>query len=209
MKAHLLKCSQKNKNFEMEKQLTTALQERQWRCMWTSCSSGNLNTAEAAASHMSGHVTANTYHCQWGPCNYKASSLADFHTHLAIEHGVFTQMTIPTRAKFCIECGVWLSSDLDWDRHVLQHTRSPNMIYGPITAEGILAAPRRCPYCMMQGRFIQMENAGHYAEHIEDHINRQFDKGCRKCPHYSCTGQDFSKKDLRNHFNAVHGITLL
>jgi multimeric flavodoxin WrbA len=53
-----------------------------------------------------------------------------------------------------------------------------------------------------------MENAGHYAEHIEDHINRQFDTGCRKCPHYSCTDQDFSKKDLRDHLDAIHGIVL-
>jgi hypothetical protein len=157
---------------------------------------------------MSDHIMDDNFHCQWGPCNYKTSNLTDLHAHLVIEHGVFTQMTIPTRAKFCIECGVWISSDLDWERHVVQHARSPNIIHGPVTAEGILATPRRCLYCMMQDRFVQMENAGHYAEHIEDHINRQFDKGCRKCPHYSCTGQDFTKKELRDHFNAVHGIAL-
>jgi hypothetical protein len=209
MKAHLLKCSQKNKNYEIERQLTITLQERRWRCLWTSCNSDKLNNAEAVASHMSDHVTADNLQCHWGSCNYEASILTDLHVHLAIEHDIFTQVTIPTRARFCIECGIWLSSDLDWNSHVVQHARSPNIIYGPITAEGILAAPRRCPYCMVQGRFVQMENAGHYAEHIEDHIDRQFDKGCKRCPHYSCTGQDFSKKDLRIHFNAVHGITLL
>lgn len=194
----------------MEKELTQFLQETQWRCLWASCSSPEvLNTAEVVASHMSNHIPADELCCQWGPCNHNASSLNDFHKHLLAEHGVFTQMTIPTRAKFCIQCGVWLYSEIDWNEHVMQHVANPDIIYGCVTAEGIIAAPRRCPYCMMQGRFSQMENTGHYAEHIDDHINRQFDKGCRKCPHHSCKGQDFSKKDLRIHLNAIHGITLL
>lgn len=193
----------------MEEELTQFLQETQWRCLWASCSSPEvLNTAEVAASHMSNHVTADALGCQWGPCNHNASSLDDFHTHLLSEHGVFTQMTIPTRAKFCIQCGVWLSSEIDWHSHVVQHFTNPDIIYGCVTAEGIIAAPRRCPYCMIQGRFVQMENAGHYAEHIDDHINRQYDEGCRECPHYSCTEQDFSKKGLRDHFNTTHGVAL-
>jgi hypothetical protein len=177
MKAHLLKCSQKHKNYTMEKELTKVLQKTRWRCLWASCSSSEvINSAEVAASHVSNHVTTDDPSCQWGPCNYNASSSTDFHIHLLVEHGVFTHMTIPTPAKFCIECGVWLSTELDWNRHVVQHVRSPDIIYGFITAEGIVAAPRQCPYCMMQGRFVQMENAGHYAEHIDDHIDRQYDK---------------------------------
>lgn len=179
MKSHLLKCSQKNKNHEMEKQLTAVLQERQWRCMWNSCSSGHIDHAETVATHMSAHVTADDAHCRWGSCTFNAISFANLHAHLAVDHGVHTQMTIPTRAKFCIECGVWLSSALDWDRHSAQHAKSPDIVYGPITAEGIIAAPRRCPYCMTHGRFVQMENAGHYAKHIEDHINKQVDNSSR------------------------------
>jgi hypothetical protein len=63
MKSHLLKCSQKNKNHEMEKHLTATLQEKQSRCMWNSCSSGHFDNAETAATHMSSHVTAGAVHC--------------------------------------------------------------------------------------------------------------------------------------------------
>jgi hypothetical protein len=100
---------------------------------------------------------------------------------------------------------------MEWNRHSAQHAKCLDIIYGPITAEGILAAPFRCPYCIMQGRFVQMENAGHYAEHIEDHINKQMNTGSRQgvqCPHHLCLTRDFSKKELRDHFDAVHGIIL-
>jgi hypothetical protein len=211
MKSHLLKCSQKNKNHEMEKQLTTALQEREWKCMWSSCSSGHIDNAEKAATHMSNHITADTVYCQWGSCTFKASTLADLHAHVAVSHQVYSHMTIPTRAKFCIECGVWLLSDLEWTKHSAQHAKTPDIIYGPITAEGILAAPRRCLYCITRGRFVQMENAGHYAEHIEEHINNHVDNDSGQgvqCPHHSCPARDFSKKELRDHFATGHGIVL-
>jgi hypothetical protein len=90
MKSHLLKCSQKNKNHEMEKQLTTALQEREWKCMWSSCSSSHINNAEKAATHMSHHITADAMYCQWGSCTFKASTLADLHAHVAVSHQVYS-----------------------------------------------------------------------------------------------------------------------
>ena len=102
-------------------------------------------------------------------------------------------------------------SDLEWNRHGARHAKNPDIIYGPITAEGILAAPCRCPYCMKQGRFVQIENAAHYAEHIEDHINKQVDNGSGQgvqCPHYSCPAKDFCKMELRDHSDTVHGIVL-
>jgi hypothetical protein len=129
MKSHLLKCSQKHKNNQMEQQLTATLQEKRSRCMWASCSSGHFENAETAAAHMSNHITADAIHCQWGPCTFNASTSTDLHTHLAVEHSVYTQMTIPTRAKFCIECGVWLFSDLEWNRHSAQHAKRPDIIY--------------------------------------------------------------------------------
>jgi hypothetical protein len=112
-----------------------------------------------------------------GSCTFNAVSFANLHAHLAVDHGVHTQMTIPTRAKFCIKCGVWLLSTLDWDRYSAQHAKTPGIVYGLVTAEGIVAAPRRCPYCMTQGRFVQMENVSHSANHIEDHIKKQADNG--------------------------------
>jgi hypothetical protein len=132
----------------MEKQLTAALQERQRRCMWNSCSSDHIDRAETAAAYMSAHVTADDVHCQWGSCTFNAVSFANLHAHLAVDHSVHTQMTIPTRAKFCIKCVVWRLSTLDWDRHSAQHAKTPGIVYVLVTAEGIIAAPRRCRYCM-------------------------------------------------------------
>ncbi|KAI2476673.1 hypothetical protein Ptr902_12020 [Pyrenophora tritici-repentis] len=211
MKSHLLKCSQKSKNYEMEKRLTAGLQQKYWSCKWGSCTSGQIDHAEAVATHMSDHLPTGCISCQWDSCKFQADCVAEIHAHLATSHDVHTQMTIPTRARFCVECGLWLLSDLDWGKHCTKHTNNPDIIYGPIISEGILAAPRRCPYCMAQGRFVQMENAGHYAEHIEDHINKQVDNSNGQgvqCPHHSCPKRDFSKKELWDHFDTVHGIIL-
>tara|TARA_R110002003_G_scaffold1365_1_gene22921 strand:+ start:4452 stop:4712 length:261 start_codon:yes stop_codon:yes gene_type:complete len=38
----------------------------------------------------------------------------------------------------------------------------PHIIYGPITVDGILVAPRRCPYCSSQGIFLQVDNHVQY-----------------------------------------------
>lgn len=52
---------------------------------------------------------------------------------------------------FCFQCGVKVVQML----HVLQHQRveEPSVTYGPVMIDGILAAPQRCPFCMVQGMF--------------------------------------------------------
>ncbi|KAF1940152.1 hypothetical protein EJ02DRAFT_297403, partial [Clathrospora elynae] len=112
---------------------------------------------------------------------------------------------------FCFECRIWIFSELDWERHSSQHANSPDIIYGPIIVEGIVAAPRRCLYCMKQGRFVQMESQSHYVEHIEGHISQQLGDGCNielRCPHHSCAQVDLTQSELRDHFDTVHGISL-
>jgi hypothetical protein len=90
MKSHLLKCSQKNKNYEIEHQLTATPQGKQSRCLWASCSSVHFDNAETAAAHMSNHITADAVHCQWGPCTFNASTPTDLHAHVTSEHSVYT-----------------------------------------------------------------------------------------------------------------------
>jgi hypothetical protein len=40
----------------------------------------------------------------------------------------------------------------------------------------MIAAPRRCPYCVSQGIFLQMENHTQYLAHMMDYIYEDFDR---------------------------------
>jgi hypothetical protein len=211
MKEHLLRCCRANKNAQMDMQLTASLRANGWKCAWGNCSKKKPNTADTAATHMSEHIAQGLLQCRWGVCCYEAPNSTELHAHLADEHGIYTRETIPTRAKFCFECGIWTSSELEWTLHASQHARCPDVIYGPVIAEGVLAAGRRCPYCMRKGVYPQMENnLVQYREHIDSHMQQE---SCMKeglhCPHPQCEPCSYSKSELRAHLHRVHMIPLL
>jgi hypothetical protein len=211
MKEHLLKCCRTNKNVQMEAKLTAVLHASDWQCMWRDCSKKTLKTASFVAIHISEHVAAGILQCQWGTCCYQAPHSTELHSHLSVEHGIYTRETIPTRAKFCFECSIWTSSELEWRLHASQHASCPDDIYGPVFSEGILAAGRRCPYCMRNGLFLQMDNnLVQYREHIDDHMRQELGKEAGLyCPHPQCERRSYGKNDLRAHLDRVHMIPML
>jgi hypothetical protein len=148
--------------------------------------------------------------CQWKSCDYEAKCSLNLHVHLAQEHGIHTQATILTRAKSCYECGIWTSSQLAWDVHASHHARYPDIIYGPIFAEDVLAAGRRCPYCMRNGLFPQMDNnLGQYREHIESHMRQEASSEGLQCPQPGGERCSYDVGKLRVHLDRVHGLPLL
>lgn len=207
MKMHLLRCAQKYKNTQAEARLGEDLNIRQ--CAWTKCEHSPLSIV-SAASHMNKHLYVKVDQCKWASCSYLAGDMIELQLHLRDAHYVYTTATLPTRAKFCFECRVWILSDLEWALHNSYHASHPDIIYGPVIAEGILAAPRRCPYCMRNGIYLQMENnLGQYLEHIETHIQESSSvDGIFQCPHLQCEVCDLTKEELRNHLTRVHEIPL-
>jgi hypothetical protein len=87
------------------------------------------------------------------------------------------------------------------------HVKSPDITYGPIFVEGIMAAPRRCPYCAQLGKFIQLEQNQSYNDHIDNHIYQELEKGVAlQCPHLACNRDTFGSREMRMHLSMVHGI---
>ncbi|KAF2849433.1 hypothetical protein T440DRAFT_367524, partial [Plenodomus tracheiphilus IPT5] len=110
---------------------------------------------------------------------------------------------------FCIECAEWFLSDLEWDRHITHHLQHPNRIYGPVIVDGVLAAPRRCPYCNAQGIFQQIDRHSNYIDHVERHLsNEASNSSSLKCPHQACERKPYTKNALKVHFRAFHAIPL-
>jgi hypothetical protein len=209
MKSHLLKCSQKNKNHQALKQLTILMQEQNWACRWHGCSWGFCSDPCLAAAHLGEHLATRPLECLWNECGRAPKDSVDFHAHLLDDHGVHTPATIPIRARFCIECGTWILSDLDWSWHELQHAQTPHRIYGPVIIDGILAAPRRCPYCSTQGIFQQIDNHTQYINHVEQHIDTEAENSSTiKCPHRACEQKAYTKSELKKHLRAFHAIPL-
>ncbi|KAF1922390.1 uncharacterized protein M421DRAFT_78392 [Didymella exigua CBS 183.55] len=55
-------------------------------------------------------------------------------------HDEYTTATIPARASFCFQCGVWRNSEMGLRMHVLQHVKEPSITYGPIMIDSGLSA---------------------------------------------------------------------
>ncbi|KAF2023143.1 hypothetical protein EK21DRAFT_17199, partial [Setomelanomma holmii] len=108
--------------------------------------------------------------------------------------------------RFCFECSIWTSNEMEWDAHCQQHILRPSIIYGPVYTEGLLAAPRRCPYCMKDGHYLQMENTPQYLQHIESHIHSAMKDGALVCPHPGCPSSSFEVRDFKHHLDVVHAI---
>jgi hypothetical protein len=208
MKSHLLRCCQKAKNHQTKKQLTMAMREDKWACQWATCDASSIEDIEVAVAHVTEHMTSQLK-CQWRGCDQRQNSSIDLHIHLLVDHGVHTRATVPTRARFCFECGQWISSELDWTLHTMHHAHNPHILYGPISFDGILAAPRRCPYCSNEGVYLQMENHTQYIEHIEKHIHEELERNeLLECPHLPCERKRYRAQELKKHLRAVHAIIL-
>jgi hypothetical protein len=209
MKLHLLKCTQSNKNDIANRELTTRLVESHWWCQWRLCVQSPSCTAESVAAHMSNHLLLSPLVCAWGICKEEFNNSLELHDHLHNNHNTHTTITIPTRARFCFECSTWISNEREWISHYRIHANDSNIIYGPVIVEGLLAAPRRCPFCVVQGIFIQFESNVRYIEHIEEHIRHEIDTtGSVYCPHHSCTIQNVGMRELRLHLNDSHNIPI-
>lgn len=166
-------------------------------------------TAYAAAVHVSEHLHLDASTCCWNDCGYTAASRIELEQHLAACHETYTTATIPMRTNFCFQCGVWKYSEMDWALHQLNHTRKPSIIYGPIMIDGILAAPRRCLFCMRQGIFTQIESHVCYLEHIEGHIRIEIERsGSVMCPHHSCKENKMGMREFSLHLQQLHGIDI-
>jgi hypothetical protein len=209
MKTHLLRCVIKRKNYKAKEQLMGDMQESKLTCKWAGCDFGSFETPELAATHITNHLDWKWPQCEWDECAYLPSGEEAMHVHLLDAHDVYTRATIPTHARFCIECSHWVSNELDWAVHVRYHVCNPHIIYGPVFMDGILAAPRRCPYCLSQGCFLQIENHAKYIEHIEGHIDEQLELSTTfLCPHPTCSRKLQGRKELELHFRDIHAIHL-
>ena len=183
MKPHLLRCSQEYKSHQATKQLAISMQEQQWACKWDHCLFGLSSDPEVAAAHLGDHIGSQLI-CHWDQCNRAFDHHTELHDHLLEDHFVYTHATIPTRARFCIECARWFLSDREWNGHMMHHLQHPHRIYGPVIVDGILAAPRRCPYCYAQGIFQQVTRDSNYIDHMERHISDEASNSpSLVCPH--------------------------
>jgi hypothetical protein len=208
MKLHLLKCAQAWKRVEARTRLFTIFGE--WQCRWGSCTVHAFPDPETAATHMSKHMRLDPLQCMWNACTHVAHEALGMHTHLAMMHGTYTEDTIPTQFRFCHECAIWTASDMEWSVHCFGHIVAPDIIYGPVMAEGILAAPRRCPYCMAQGIYLQLESTPSYLQHVEAHIHRaRAEPEGLKCPHRLCERRTYESRELKRHLDVVHAIPFL
>lgn len=62
--------------------------------------------------------------------------------------------------------------------HGVRHAKNPSTIYDPVTINGPLAEVGRCPYCMMDGIYRQIEKPSQYLQHLERHIVEQDSLSC-------------------------------
>jgi hypothetical protein len=178
-------------------------------CKWAGCENYVYPTADAAAAHTSMHISSDASSCLWNDCGYMAASKRELEQHLAACHAVYSIATIPTKSRFCFECGVWKCSEMDWALHQDLHIRDPGTIYGPIMVDGILAAPRRCLFCMRIGLFPQIESHACYIEHIKSHIREEIEtSGSVECPHHSCPEIEMGMREFSSHLGSVHGIEM-
>lgn len=208
MKLHLLQCAQTRKRMQARKRLSSALHE--WQCRWGSCSVRAFPNLEAAAAHMSDHLRNDPLRCMWNACTHIAQRALGMHEHLASMHETYTQATIPTQFRFCYECAMWTASDMDWSIHCFEHIMTPDIIYGPVTVEGILAAPQRCPFCMTQGIYMQIESTPSYLQHVDAHIYyARAELGGLKCPYRLCEQRTYESRELKRHLDVVHAIPFL
>ena len=207
MKTHLLRCARKHKNEQAGKQLTIAMQEQGWSCKWAKCTSNGFDNSSVAVAHVTDHLEAQSTACNWDAYDRIVNNAVELHLHLLEAHGVHTSATTPTRSRFCFECGSWISSEMAWELHASNHSRNPHIIYGPVVIDGMIAAPRRCPYCISQGVFLQMENHTQYLAHIMDHISEDCSNKLQ-CPHPTCKTHFYVRKELEEHFRVIHRIPL-
>ncbi|RMZ67017.1 hypothetical protein GMOD_00002422 [Pyrenophora seminiperda CCB06] len=76
--------------------------------------------------------------------------------------------------------------------YCLQQTRNPDITYGPVMVDGVLVAPRRCPYCMAQGVYTQCGSTPQCPEHVERHIFEEKENDRNKRPHTQHVGSGLS-----------------
>jgi hypothetical protein len=182
------------------------LQQEGWVCRWGACRvyyTGGC-TLSSVTSHLDSHLTRRKLHCEWDDCRYTAKDIIDLHIHLDMEHGAYTNATSPTQAEYCFECGIWTMSMLEWNMHGVCHAKYPSIIYGPVTVNGLLAEAGRCPYCMRDGLYLQIEKPSQYLQHVEKHIVEE--SGSLTCPHPSCDRRSYEIDALHKHFSDVHHI---
>ncbi|KAH8706976.1 hypothetical protein GQ44DRAFT_494021 [Phaeosphaeriaceae sp. PMI808] len=123
------------------------------------------------AAHMTAHLPSNM-RCCWPSCTQICESMDQPEVHLEERHGIYTQRTIPIQAKFCYECSMWAFNILEWPAYVLQNYANPDVIYSLILIDGIVAAPRRRPWCMQKGFLPQLEKPSRYKQYIQAHLDR-------------------------------------
>lgn len=213
MKMHLLRCSQRSKITEAETECNEQVQSGPSYCMWGTCRvsfrEGTCTTASQIASHISEHLSPRPLTCLWDGCHITPKDYVEMHFHLEVVHDVMSELTIPTKARFCFQCGVWHMTELDWYLHSVQHARNPTYEYGPVFVNSILAAPGRCPYCMLKGIYQQYENQLPYLNHVAKHIDELEEYMDElTCPHPSCTSQAMDSRELRKHLEEAHNIRL-
>ncbi|KAF2278969.1 uncharacterized protein EI97DRAFT_224475 [Westerdykella ornata] len=214
-KMHLLRCARKHKIALAE---ANFVQVEPFQCLWKSCSSATWNTepvalppgnAMKAVMHVTEHVSSAESHCLWDGCRTPVRNVIELHRHLEEAHNVFTTLTVPTKAHFCIECKQWKESDLDWYMHAVHHTTAPGKLCGQVTVNGILAAPGRCPYCMKDGIYTQFDHTQTFLRHVQRHITAaEATSTSLTCPHPSCETGELDTRTIKRHIEDVHGIRL-
>ncbi|KAF1978986.1 hypothetical protein BU23DRAFT_191971 [Bimuria novae-zelandiae CBS 107.79] len=209
MKIHLLLCLQKEKVKNAEQAQLTALQKSGWLCMWGACNTmyKDGSTLSTITSHLTSHLSRERIYCEWDECQNTFRNIIDLQIHLGRDHGAYTQATLPTRAEYCFECGIWITNELEWNLHCVRHAKSPGIIYGPVTVNGLLVEAGRCPYCMRDGLYRRIEKPSQYLQHVEGHLSEYGSVESLSCPHPSCGLYDFETIDeLREHLSSVHYI---
>lgn len=164
---------------------------------------------EEIARHISEHLLSRPSQCLWDGCGQVKKDIIELHVHLEVVHNVMSEMMIPLKAHFCFQCGIWMTSEFDWYLHAIDHARNPSIKCGPVTINGILAAPGRCLYCMKDGIYRQYENQVPYLEHVLRHIEAaEASIESLSCPHPACEPNEMQSGELREHLEEFHNICL-
>jgi hypothetical protein len=72
-----------------------------------------------------------------------------------------------------------------WELHSLNRSCNPHSIYGPVVIDGMISAPRQCPYYVSPRVFLQMQNHTQYLAHIMEHISKDCSNKLQ-CLHPTC-----------------------
>lgn len=209
---HLLRCAQKQKQALAIDQLEQGLKAKYLRCDWAGC--GNTFTACSilqVAKHFTRYLQRSTRRCKFPICSNKFGSRDALEKHLLAAHQTPTEDVLP-RWRFCFECQIHISTNLEWKEHCRAHLLSFRMFCGRTQIDGILLTASLCPFCLgdtelsAHARYAQFTKTDQFNVHVANHLCL-VESWPFVCPHPICDAKIEYPHAYWEHGTRVHGLT--